>query len=85
MALTIFLGNSTAWADVVPFPRINGANRAKLLAALAGLVILGFGMVGLIWLGARMAQRYRNSGLPHQPTPRPGEKDWASKPLDPKK
>ncbi|MDX1946268.1 MAG: hypothetical protein SFU86_12785 [Pirellulaceae bacterium] len=80
-AAAIALTGEPAWADVAPFPRIDGASRAKLLAALAGLVILGFGMVGLIWLGARMAQRYRHGGAPLHPTPRPGEKDWAAKPL----
>ncbi len=74
---------AAAWADL-PAPgikRLDGATRAKALAALAGLIILGFGMVALIWLGARVTQRYRNSQPFFRPTPRPGEHDWASKPL----
>ena len=51
-------------------------------AALAGLIILGFGMVALIWLAARVTQRYRHRTPYFQPTPRPGEHDWAKRPLD---
>lgn len=72
------------WADVAPPPlikQLDGPTRAKVLAALAGLIILGFGMVALIWLGARVTQRYRNNKPYHRPTPRPGEHDWAKKPL----
>jgi hypothetical protein len=61
--------------------RLDGATRAKVLAALAGLIILGFAMVVLIWLGARFTQRYRNRTLYFQPTPRPGEHDWAKRPM----
>jgi hypothetical protein len=75
---------TTAWADVAPplIKRLDGPTRAKVLAALAGLVILGFGMVALVWLGARFTQRYRHSQPYFRPTPRPGEHDWAKKPLD---
>jgi hypothetical protein len=75
-----------AWADL-PAPgirRLDGATRAKALAALAALVILGFGMVALVWLGARMTQRYRQSTTYFRPTPRPGEHDWAAKPISDK-
>ena len=51
------------------------------LAALAGLIILGFAMVALTWLGARIVERYRHRQPYHNPTPRPGEHDWAQKPL----
>ncbi|MCI0360590.1 MAG: hypothetical protein L0211_19100 [Planctomycetaceae bacterium] len=81
----VVLPAAAAWADPAPQPlikRLDGPTRAKVLAALAGLVILGFGMVALAWLGARMTQRYRNSKPYHRPTPRPGEHDWAKKPLD---
>src|SRR5688500_12498814 len=61
--------------------RLDGATRAKVLAALAGLIILGFAMVALIWLGARFTQRYRNRKPYFQPTPRPGEHDWAKRPM----
>lgn len=76
---------ATAWADLAPPPlikRLDGATRAKVLAALAGLIILGFGMVALIWLAARFTQRYRHGTSYFRPTPRPGEHDWAKKPLD---
>ena len=81
---TVCLAAATAWADLAPPPlikRLDGPTRAKVLAALAGLIILGFGIVALIWLGARITQRYRNSKPYHRPTPRPGEHDWAKKPL----
>src|SRR5438105_1161527 len=38
--------------------RLDDQTRAKVLSALAGLIILGFAMVLLAWLGARVVQRY---------------------------
>ena len=66
--------------------RLDPARRAKVLAALAGLIILGFGLVMLAWLGARATRRYmrREPMLfqkPPQHTPA-SEKDWAEKPLE---
>ena len=62
--------------------KLDGKTRAKVLAALAGLVILGFGMVLLTWLGARVTQRYmRGSAKTKLPTVRPPDDDWAKKPL----
>ena len=74
-----------AWADVAQVPaikRMDDATWAKVLAALAGLIILGFAMVALVWLGARVVQRYRQGSSVFRPTPRPGEHDLARKPLD---
>ena len=69
-------------ADVAPpIKRLDDATRAKVLAALAGLVILGFGMVLLTWLAARVVQRYRKGRSFFQPTVRPGEHEWARKEL----
>jgi hypothetical protein len=82
--LLLALIQAAAWADVAPIPplkQLDGATKAKVLAALAGLIILGFGMVALIWLGARVTQRYRKGTSYFQPTPRPTEHDWARKPL----
>jgi hypothetical protein len=70
---------SSAYADVSPLP-IEGGLKAIVLSALAGLIILGFGMVALTWLGARVVQRYRHGSSTFQPTPRPTENDWAKKP-----
>lgn len=66
--------------------RLEPERRVKVLAALAGLIILGFGLVMLAWLGARATRRYmRREPLlfqkPPQGTP-VREKDWAEKPLD---
>jgi hypothetical protein len=47
--------------------KLDGPSRAKALAALAGLVILGFGLVALIWLGGRWTRRYMQSTVPHGP------------------
>lgn len=63
--------------------RLDDATRAKVLAALAALIILGFAMVLLAWLGARVVQRYRRGTSYFSPTPRPGEHAWAKKPLIP--
>ncbi|HEY2414574.1 MAG TPA: hypothetical protein VGI40_20170 [Pirellulaceae bacterium] len=59
--------------------RLDDATRAKVLATMAGLIILGFAMVLLTWLGARITQRYRQSSPVLKPTPRPGEHEWARK------
>jgi hypothetical protein len=80
IGLAIFAACTPAWADVAPFPSIPGGPRAAMLAALAGLSILGFGMIALVWLGARFVQRYRHSG-PLHPTPRPTQSDWDPQPL----
>jgi len=63
--------------------RLDDALRAKVLAALAGLIILGIAMVLLAWLGARVTQRYRRGASYFRPTARPGEHEWARKPLEP--
>src|SRR5262245_11328291 len=60
--------------------RLDDATRAKVLAALAALIILGFAMVLLAWLGARIVQRYRRGTSFFEPTQRPGEHAWAKKP-----
>lgn len=64
--------------------RLEPQMRAKVLAALAGLVILGFGMIALVWLGGRATRRYM--GI--QRKSRRGDSeispdDWAHKPLVP--
>jgi hypothetical protein len=61
--------------------RLDDPTRAKVLAALAGLIILGFGMVLLAWLGARVTQRYRRGTSYFRPTTRPGEHEWTRNPL----
>jgi len=60
--------------------RLDGETKAKVLAALAALVILGFAMMLLAWLGGRAVKRYMNSGVGR----RRGNisvDDWAVKPL----
>src|SRR6476661_4248554 len=66
-----------------PLKRLDDATRVKALAALAALIILGFAMVLLTWLAARVVQRYRQGTSYFRPTPRPGEHAWAKKPLNP--
>ena len=41
-------------AEEMPLNKLDGATKAKVKAALAALLILGFGMALLIWLGARI-------------------------------
>ena len=56
---------------------------ARLLAALAGLVILGFAMVLMTWLGSRATRRYMASGSPAtRQTGQRNDDDWSKKPLD---
>ena len=77
----------TDWllADIpaAPIRRLDDPTRVKVLAAIAGLIILGFGMVLLAWLGARYAQHYRHGGTPLEPAQRPDEHDWAKRPMTP--
>jgi len=83
--LTVMVPAATAWAQLapqLPIRRLPDKTRISVQAALAGLIILGFGMVALIWLAARVTQRYRHRTPYFRPTPRPGEHDWAKKPLD---
>ena len=84
-AASVLVLASTAWAELPPplIKRIDGQTRARVLAALAGLIILGFAMVLLTWLGARVVQRYRQGSSVFRPTPRPSEHDWAKTPLVP--
>jgi|SRR5688572_312918 hypothetical protein len=79
------LGHAVAYADLPapPLKRLPGPEKAKALAALAGLIILGFSAVLLTWLGARITHRYRHGASYFRPTPRPGEHDWSRKPLTP--
>jgi hypothetical protein len=63
--------------------RMDGPTRAKVLAALAALIILGFGMVLLAWLGARVTRRYMKGTSYLRPTPRPDKSDWTPQPLKP--
>jgi len=63
--------------------RLDDPTRAKVLSALAGLIILGFAMVLLTWLAARVVHRYRHGTAFFRPTIRPGEHEWAKKPLIP--
>jgi hypothetical protein len=70
-------------AEEMPLKKLDGATRAKVLSALAGLIILGFALALLIWLGARMTRRYMYGTSYHKPTPRPGTSDWTPQPLQP--
>lgn len=79
------LSHASAYADMPapPLKRLPGPEKAKALAALAALIILGFSAVLLTWLGARITQRYRQSAPYFRPTPRPTEHDWSRKPITP--
>ena len=61
--------------------RLDPATRAKVLAALAALLILGFTMIVLIWLGGRFTRRYINLDSRRRQQPPPNPDDWAAKPL----
>ena len=70
-------------AEEMPLQKLDGATKAKVKAALAALLILGFAMALLIWLGARVTRRYMHGTSYHKPTPRPGTSDWTPQPLQP--
>lgn len=54
--------------------------RAKLMMALAGLVVLGIGMLALVILGGRFARRVARTPLPPS---RMHDDRWYAKPLVP--
>lgn len=68
----------------LPIEKLDSATRAKALAAIAALVILGFAMIALTWLGARVTRRYMNPPdyKPHRSKFAEHTDDWAEKPLD---
>lgn len=57
--------------------RLDGATRAKVLAALAALIMLGFLLIALAWLGARMTRRYMGSKKKPGPTALPSDEEWS--------
>ena len=57
--------------------RLDGATRAKVLAALAGLIILGFLLVALTWLGARWTRRYMGPKLKPTVDGLASDAEWA--------
>jgi hypothetical protein len=79
--VTMISASALAQEQVPGIKRLDDITRAKALSALAALIILGFAMILLTWLGSRITQRYRNSSAFFKPTPRPGEHEWSRKPL----
>ncbi len=64
--------------------RLDPQMRAKVLAALAGLIILGFAMIALVWLGGRATRRYMGiEPMPRRREPGVNPDDWAHKPIVP--
>jgi hypothetical protein len=48
--------------------KLDPVTRARVLAALLGLIILGFAMILLAWIGARVARRYRQRVIRRGPS-----------------
>jgi hypothetical protein len=64
------------------FMRLDPLSRAKVLSALAALIILGFAMVIFTWWGARATRRYMRGGdRTRWSPPLSAPDDWAQKPL----
>ncbi len=64
--------------------RLDPITRTKVVMALAGLLVLGFGLVLLAWLGARMVRRHAQPPGGRSSLSRGrsvSEDDWWSKPL----
>lgn len=65
--------------------KLDGAVRARLIAALAGIAIFGFGIVLLAWLGGRMTRRTLQATAEQRQKYLTAEQltrdDWADKPL----
>ncbi len=79
--------NETVWsiftlANAAPVNKLSGPVKARLLATLAGLLILGAAMMALAWLGARFTRRYmRSEHLRREAAAMQSADDWAKKPL----
>jgi len=82
-----FLTVSTCFAEEekrIALEKLDGPTRAKVLAALAGMIILWFAVIALIWLGARVTRRYMRSRFDKDALDGPSRTnfdDWAKKPL----
>lgn len=63
--------------------RLDPLSRAKVLAALTALLILGATTILLVWLIGRATRRYMNAGWKPPPTTGRDRDDWARKPLLP--
>jgi hypothetical protein len=64
--------------------KLDPPTRASVLMALLGLIILGFGLMLLAWLGARFVRRYRQGPAPRSPrvdSPQFDEDAWWKKPV----
>jgi hypothetical protein len=64
--------------------RLDPPTRASVLMALLGLMILGFGLMLLAWLGARFTRRYRKGRAParsREGVPQRQEDAWWKKPV----
>jgi hypothetical protein len=60
-----------------PLPQLDPQRRASVILALAGLVILGLGMIALVWLGAQHVRRLARQ----RPIPRSREpSSWSALP-----
>lgn len=83
-ALTTRPVAAAAPAEPPLLARLKPGDRARVLAALAGLIILGFALVLAAWWGARFTRRYLKRPWPgRQPGQRAtiSEFDWAEKRL----
>lgn len=65
-----------------PLKQLDAPVRAKIIAAFAVLLILGFGLMFLAWLGARATRRYMNAP-PRRRLHEHDQEDWARKPIVP--
>ena len=85
-SVTPALGGFLLQAQQPLLKRLPPKDRARVLAALAGLIILGFALVLLAWWGARFTRRYLRRPWPgskRSDAGRVSEFDWASKPMYP--
>lgn len=84
MQLSSWLAAMLLWAaDDAQKPailRMDGGKRAIVLAALAGLILLGFLLIALTWLGARMTRRYMGPKLKPLASALARDEEWTRPP-----
>lgn len=76
------LANILLAARQTMLEKLDPPTRASVLMALLGLIILGFGLMLLVWLGGRFVRRYRQ-GRPRRrdDSPEFAEDAWWKKPI----
>ena len=80
--LRLFGGGTILENNIVQTGASAGSSiAAGVIFTLPALIILGFAMVALTWLGARVTRGYMDGTSYLRATPRPETSDWSGRPV----